>query len=365
MADNFVGRKDELAWLSANLSNLQHTVLIAPPNYGKKSMVMSAFIHLQKEMVCRYGTLDLFNVRDQASFYTELANVLFNAVCATSDEWASTAQQLCVRTQPQVSVDDSRQNEIRLLFDEDRLMLHADEILNLPEMLADVKNIRLFVCVNEFQDIDFFEDAPAFQKKLAAAWKAHQKVCYLISGSRKNAMNAMFAAKMPFYNFGEIIPIEPLNEKLTVDYIIKSYSKSGRVITKDFAEQICRTTGGYPYYVQQLSHLSWLNTRGFVNDTVMRKSEEDLYDHNQRVFKMTVDTLSTSQVNYIRAVIDGIDRFSSAESLAAYKLHSSANIARVREALEKKEVLEFLKNNKPVFLDPVFELWFRRRYMHK
>jgi hypothetical protein len=365
MTDNFVGRKDELAWLSANLSNAQHTVLIAPPNYGKKSLVMNAFIHLQKETAIKYCTLNLFNVRDETSFYTALANGLFNALCTTSDEWEAMVQQVCVRTQPKVIISDARQNEMCLLFDEALLMNNVDEILNLPELLTEVKNVRLVVCIEDFQDIEYFDSTPVFQKKLATVWKTHQKTCYLLCGSRKNTMEELFAAKKPFHNFGEIIPLEPLDEKLTIDYIIKSYSKSGRVITKEFAEQICRVVCGYPYYVQQLSHLCWLNTRGFVNETVVSKSIEDMYDHNQRLFKMITDTLSPSQLNYLRAVVDGIDRFSSAESLAAYKLHSSANIARVREALEKKEVMAFGKNNKPTFVDPVFELWFRRRYMNR
>ncbi|MDR2448389.1 MAG: hypothetical protein LBD52_00325 [Prevotellaceae bacterium] len=365
LADNFVGRKNELAWLSANLLNAQHTVLIAPPNYGKKSLVMSAFLHLQKETVFKSCNLNLFNVRDEAAFYVALANALFRTLCTTSDEWTLTAQQLCVHTQPEITIDESRQNEIHLLFDESQLMSHADEILNLPETLATLKNVRVIVCIEDFQDVECFDNTPAFQKKLAEAWKAHRNVCYLLCGSRKNTMRKLFAANSSFYNFGEIIPLEPLDEKLTVDYIIKSYSKSGRVITKEFAEQVCRTVCGYPYYVQQLSHLCWLNTRGFVTETVVNKSIEDLYDYNHRLFKMITDALSPSQLNYMRAVIDGTDRFSSAESLAVYKLHSSANIARVREALEKKEIMEFGKNNKPVFVDPVFELWFRRRYMNK
>jgi hypothetical protein len=365
MADNFVGRKDELAWLSANLLNAQHTVLIAPPNYGKKSLVRSAFLHLQKETVFKHCNLNLFNVRDEAAFYTTLANALFCALCTTSDEWALTVRQLCVHTQPEVVIDESQQNGIRLLFDEPRLMNHADEILNLPEALATLKDVRVIVCIEDFQDIEYFDSTPAFQQKLSATWKAHQKVCYLLCGSRKNTMRNFFAVNSPFYNFGEIIHLEPLDEKLVVDYIVKSYSKSGRVINKEFAEQVCRTVRGYPYYVQQLSHLCWLNTRGFVTETVVSKSIEDLYDYNHRLFKMITDALSPSQLNYMRAVIDGIDRFSSAESLAAYKLHSSANIARVREALEKKDIMEFGKNNKPAFIDPVFELWFRRRYVNK
>jgi hypothetical protein len=364
LADNFVGRKNELAWLSANLLNAQHTVLIAPPNCGKKSLVMNAFLSLQKETVFKSCHLNLFNVRDEAAFYVALANGLFRALCTTSDEWAAAARELCVHTQPEIVIDELRQNEIRLVFDELRLMTHTDEILNLPEALATLKNTRVIVCIEDFQDIEYF-DTPAFQKRLSDTWKAHRTACYLLCGSRKNTMRKLFSALNPFYNFGEIIPLEPLDEKLTVDYIVKSYSKSGRVITKEFAEQICRIVCGYPYYVQQLSHLCWLNTRGFVTETVVSKSVDDLYDYNHRLFKMITDALTPSQLNYMRAAIDGTDRFSSAESLALYKLHSSANIARVREALERKEIMEFGKNNKPAFIDPVFELWFRRRYMNK
>jgi hypothetical protein len=365
MADNFVGRKDELAWLSANLSNAQHTVLIAPPNYGKKSLVMNALLHLQKDVVFKHCTLSLFNVRDEITFYTALANALFRTLCTTSDEWTTMARQLCTHTQPRVVIDESQQNGIRLLFDEARLASHPDEILNLPETLADLKHVRMIVCIEEFQDIECFDNTQAFQRKLAAAWKAHRDVCYLLCGSRKNTMRNIFTSNTAFYNFGEIIPLEPLDEKLAVDYIIKSYSKSGRVITKEFAEQVCRTVCGYPYYVQQLSHLCWLNTRGFVIETVVSKSIDDLYDYNHRLFKTITDDLSPSQLNYMRAAVDSVDRFSAAESLAAYKLHSSANVARVREALERKEVMEFGKYNKPAFIDPVFELWFRRRYMGK
>jgi hypothetical protein len=147
--------------------------------------------------------------------------------------------------------------------------------------------------------------------------------------------------------------------------MIQSFSKTGRVISKEFAEQLHRKVLGYPYYVQLLAHICWLNTKGFVMDSVASKSVEDLYDYNERIFRWITDGLSSSQLNYLHAVIDGVVRFSSEENLQRYELHSSANIARVREALEKKEILSFDRYNMPTFIDPVFELWFRNRYMNR
>jgi hypothetical protein len=170
---------------------------------------------------------------------------------------------------------------------------------------------------------------------------------------------------MPFYKFGDIIPLERLEERLSVEYMIRSFSKSGRVISKEFAELLYRKVLGYPYYVQLLAHICWSNTKGFVMGSVVSKSVEDLYDYNERIFCGITDGLSNSQLNYLHAVIDGVVRFSSEENLRRYDMHSSANIARVREALEKKEILSFDMYNMPSFIDPVFELWFRNRYMNR
>jgi len=307
----------------------------------------------------------LFNVRSEFAFYTTLANTLLKAVCTTSDEWTIAAQQFLPQTQPLVNINETAQNSVSLIFDRTAAMTHIDELLHLPERLAEWKNKRIVLCIHDFQDIDQFDDAGAFQKKLCATWKQHRLVTCLLCGSKKNAALSLFAEKKPFHKFGDMIQLERLDEKLSVDYMMRSFSKSGRVISKEFAEQLYRKVSGYPYYVQLLAHICWLNTKGFVLETVVSKSVEDIYDYNERIFRWITDGLSSSQLNYLHAVIDGVLRFSSSENLQRYDLHSSANIARVREALERKEILTFDKYNMPSFIDPVFELWFRHRYLNK
>ena len=365
VGDNFVGRKNELDWLSANLSNGQHTVLIAPPLFGKRSLVTNALIQAQRQQILQSCIVPLFNVRDEFGFYTTLVNTLLKAVCSTSDEWAAAAQQFLPETQPLVDINENAQNGVSLVFDKAAVMAHTDELLMLPERLAEWKSRRIVICIHDFQDIAQFDDTKLFQKKLCTTWKQHRSTTYLLCGSKKNAAAALFVEKMPFHKFGEMIQMERLDERLSVDYIIKSFSRTGRVISKEFAEQLYRKVLGYPYYVQLLAHICWLNTKGFVVDTVVSKSVEDIYDYNERIFRWITDGLSSSQLNYLHAVVDGVIRFSSSENLQRYELHSSANIAKVREALEKKEILSFDRYNMPTFIDPVFELWFRYRYLNK
>jgi hypothetical protein len=365
VGDNFIHRKNELDWLSSNLSNGQHTVLIAPPLYGKRSLVTNALIRAQKQQLLQSCILPLFNVRNEFVFYTSLVNVLLKAVCSTSDEWTTAVRQFLPETQPLVDINETARDGVSLIFDKTAVMTHADELLMLPERVAEWKNRRIVVCIYDFQDIALFDNSSIFQKKLCAVWKQHRMTTYLLCGNKKNAATALFAEKMPFHKFGDIIHLERLDERLSADYIIRSFSKSGRVISKEFAEQVYRKVLGYPYYVQLLAHICWLNTKGFVLDSVVSKSVEDICDYNERIFRWITDGLSDSQLNYLHAVVDGVMRFSSVENLQRYDLHSSANVARVREALEKKEILTFDRYNMPTFIDPVFELWFRYRYLNK
>ncbi|MDR2362156.1 MAG: ATP-binding protein [Prevotellaceae bacterium] len=359
--DAFVGRREELSWLSSNLSNKENTVLIAPAGYGKKSLVRNAFIQAKKQTEFKLCTCHLFNVRDEYAFYTTLTHALFSAACATADEWIAVADQLLPLSQPQIIVNERKQNNIQILFDKQRLLENANEALQLAERLAGQQNVPFIVWINDFQEIADFENTGDFQRRLVSLWKNHHQVGYILCGSKVNAMNLLFAEKHPFHHFAEQILLEPVEEKSFIDYIIRSFSKSGRVIARDFAETIWRTTLGYPFYTQQFAHLCWTNTQGFVNDSMMDGATTDLMNHNDRFFRAWVDGLTMPQINYLRAMIDGIDRFSSSEVIRQYELNSSANITRVRGALEKKEIIHFVRN-KPLFIDPVFEMWMKKQY---
>lgn len=360
--ESFVGRSNERSWLSSNLANTQHTVLMAPPGYGKKSLVRNAFIHATKQTELTLCTCHLFNVRDEYTFYTLLIRELLSTAATTSDEWISLSQELLPLTRPQIDINPRSPHILQLSLDEQRLPEIAPEILQLPQRLATLKNQPFIIWINDFQEITCFDHTAAFQKRAATLWKQQPQVGYLLCGSKLNAMRQLFAPKQPFHGFGEIIPLEPLEERLLVDYIIKLFSKSGRVISREFAEIICRKTGGYPFYVQQLAHLCWLNTKGFVIDTMMDSALNDLLNYNERLFRQITDDLTDFQISYLQALLEGVDRFSAAEVIAYYRLNSSANIVRVRSALEKKEVIHVPRNNKPQFIDPVYERWLRKRY---
>ena len=360
---DFVGRKEELVWLSSNMLNSQNSVIIAPSRYGKTSLIRQAAIQVQKQdLNLKFCYIDIFNVREAYEFYAKLANEITKALASTSDGWVQIAQRYMPLTAPQVNID-SKQNEIYLQFDAERLIKYSDEIVMLPQKIAVDNELRIVVCIEEFQNIEYFENDMEFQKYIAEMWHKHDKVCYIISGGKNNLMRELFETeKRPFYNFGDILHLEPIDEKNFAEYITKTFSKSGRVIPKELAEKLCKTVQNYPCYTQMFAGIVWSNTKGFVAESLLETSIDDLLSYNNYVFHQLAGTLSNSQINYLKAIIDGVDRFCSAENITKYRLNSSANITRARGALEKKEVIEFVKG-KPKIINPVFELWFKNVYM--
>ena len=79
-------------------------------------------------------------------------------------------------------------------------------------------------------------------------------------------------------------------------------------------------------------------------------------------FLSIVDDLTDHQLSLLRAVLDGVTKFSASDVIEKYGLNSSANVRRVKDALKKKEVLTFNEKDEPVILDPLFEYWITKYF---
>ena len=90
-----------------------------------------------------------------------------------------------------------------------------DEILDLAENICKNKKIKVVVCIDEFQNIAFFDEPLAFQKKLRAHWQHHKQTSYCLYGSKRHLLMDIFSSQsMPFYKFGDVIFLEKIKEKL-------------------------------------------------------------------------------------------------------------------------------------------------------
>lgn len=217
------------------------------------------------------------------------------------------------------------------------------------------------VCIDEFQQIAEFKDSKTFQKRLRSVWQLQKSVSYCLFGSKKHLMNELFEKKsLPFYKFGDAIYLQKIGTPDWVDYICGRFETTGKRISRELAEKICEVVDNHSSYVQQLAWLLWIHTEGTATERNFEEAYQDLIDQNTPLFKKQTESLTTYQMNFLRAVIEGVHGgFTTQEVIQKYQLGSSANVSIIKRALVKKELIEIDKRQ-VVISDPVMEVWLKR-----
>jgi len=363
VGENFTNRKDELKKLTQNFLSGTNTMLISPRRWGKSSLVLKAANEIfQQDRSIKVVLIDLFNIRNEEEFYRVLAEHIMNAVSGKLTDVISNVKRFLKQLIPKISLSPDSQQEFSLSFDWQELKKQPEEILNLAENIAIAKGLRIIVCLDEFQNIAYFEDPLAFQKKLRASFQHHQHVTYCLYGSKRHMLKEVFASpSMPFYKFGDLMFLT----KISIDYwgtfIVNRFEETGKKITGEQARKIAKIVDCHPYYVQQLAQACWLRTDKNVSDSVIDQAIETLVLQLSMLFQNITETLSNSQINFLQALLDGVSQISSKQNIEKYNLGTSANIVKVKKALIKKEIIDDHPGELK-FLDPVYEIWLRIYY---
>jgi hypothetical protein len=240
----------------------------------------------------------------------------------------------------------------------------VDEILQLPEKIAQKKGCRIVVCIDEFQQIAEFQDSKTFQKRLRAVWQLQESVSYCLFGSKKHLMNELFEKRsLPFYKFGDTIYLQKIGTEDWVDYITQRFESTGKSISRELAQRICEMVDNHSSYVQQLAWLVWVHSGETATENDLKEAYRDIIDQSSPLFEKQTESLTTYQINFLKAIIDGVQcEFTSQDVLQKYQLGSSANVSIVKRALEKKEIIE-IDRKYVVIPDPVMTAWLKRELM--
>ena len=70
-------------------------------------------------------------------------------------------------------------------------------------MLAKEKEIRIIVCIDEFQQLANLPEYKDMEGKMRSVWQQQQLTSYCLYGSKKKMMITLFQQRSkPFYQFG-------------------------------------------------------------------------------------------------------------------------------------------------------------------
>lgn len=358
--DYFTDREEETRRLEANLTHGINTVLISPRRWGKTSLVKKVIANNRRDDV-RYVLLDMFYCKSESVFYHMLANEVIRQTSSRLDEWIENGKRFLSNITPKFSFGSDPMNDFTISFEWNPKDGTDIEILQLPEKIAEKKNIRVVVCFDEFQQIGTFEDPLNLQKKLRSVWQHQQNVTYCMFGSKMHMMESLFSdASRPLYKFGDILFLKKIPTEEWVSFITSRFSATGKTITEEQAEKICNITDNLSSYVQQMAWIVWYKANPIVTDSMIDDAVKDLLEQNKVFFQRDVESLTELQLNFIVALADGVETgLTKRDVIRKYHLQTSANVQGVKNSLISKEFIDN-EGDRIYISDPIFKLWINR-----
>lgn len=362
---NFTGREAEIRHLKANFENGINSILISPRRYGKTSLVNYVCRSLSETDII-IVRLDIFGCKTEYEFYNMLAAAVLKQTATKVQQWMEEARDFLARLTPKIGIPLDPTQEVNVSLGITPQTHSPEEILNLVETIAQRKQRRIVVCIDEFQEVGEFADSKHVQGRLRTAWQHHHYASYCLFGSKRHMMSKIFMNRsMPFYQFGDLIWLEKIPTADWTDYIVSHFSDAGRHISAALANSICKVVDDYPLYVQQLASivLNHLEPGTTATEEVLRESVRELLLANEALFMQQIEPLTVYQMNMLRAIVSGIHSgYSETAVRRNFDLGSPSNIVRLREALKERDLV-YSELKLLYITDPVFALWFKMRFL--
>ena len=365
---NFIGRKSECTILSNLLSQGEHVALYEPPKSGKTSLIQQALFSMRfTTRSFTVGQFSVLNIRTVDEFLLRFGATVIRMVATTPAEYASIVSRYLQGTH--FVFDENA------FADRDELLsrgwdLDAEDvkaILRLPFRIAADRGTPLILILDEFQNVNFTEDGDRILRPLDAVIKeeaeaGHRGFSFIFCGSMVNAMKEIFETSRLFHRHVTRVRLLPVDEREIADHVVKGFLSGGKVLDKDLLVGACRLFKNNFWYINHFAAICASMSKGYIMEPVLVDALGSLIAVHEPRFRAMVCGLTTHQVNLLRATVDGCVRFSASEIIRKYGLNSSANVKRVKDALMKKEILTFDQEDRPEFLDPLFEYWIRKYY---
>ena len=363
----FLGRKKECSVMANLLAAREHVSLYEPPKTGKMSLIRQTLINMRSTGVQFVAPfVDMLSVRTLSDFLLAFGTSVLKASASTPEEYSRIVKTHLADTH---FVFD----HMRYSMDEELVSLNwtpdlndVEKMMRLPVEMAKEKSIPYIVILNEFHNILNAPEGEKVLKILEAQFALREEpytATFVMSGGMVNAMKYIFEEKRFFYRQANHIALSKVDEREIVEHIVKGFlNMTGKSFDRNLAMGACELFQSNLWYVNHLAAICDALSKGFVTEAMMTEALNSMISIHEPRFISIVNDLTDHQLSLLRAVLDGVVKFSASDVIEKYHLNSSANVRRVKDALKKKEVLTFNEKDEPVILDPLFEYWISTFY---
>lgn len=366
---NFIGRRMERQILANLIRAGEHISIYEPPKTGKMSLVNQVFRDLRDggtQFLVAF--VDMLNVRTLEDFLVKFGSAVMKSMASTQDQFATIVSTYLADTH---FVFDrmmymTKEEVVSLNWTPDRNDI--EQMLSLPQKLASANGIRYIVVLKEFQNLMNADEYDDVFKIMETQMKERDRqipypAVFIMTGSMVNAMKYIFEEKRYFWRQVNHVALSQVEQREIIEHLVKGFlSGMGKSFDRNLAMGACELFKSNLWYMNHLASICDALSKGFVTEAMMAGALESMISVHEPRFVNIVNDLTDHQLSLVRAVLDGVMKFSASEVIEKYHLNSSANVRRVKDALKKKEVLTFNEKDEPVIMDPLFEYWLRKFY---
>ncbi len=366
----FIGRHTDCNVL-ANLLNAGESIALwGAPKTGKMSAIQQTFINMRTSgkqfVLC---DIDLMNIRDVDLFLRKFAGSVLSSVVQSPDEYQALTVKYLDGTG--LSFDQAAYSDTGDVFSEEVECSREamDVIARLPFELAKDRGITLIVLLREFDNI-YSDKGEFFFKSLERAiseskTNGNTSCRFIFTGSRVNAMEDIFSRRKFFWRMVERYSLSTISESDISEHVIRGFMTGGKVIDRELLQGVIKLFKNNIWYINHFFFICDSLSKGYISEITLNDALSCLLSVHAPKFLGIMNDLTAFQERLLLAVLDGNIKFSTAEVIAKYRLNSSANVKRLRDALMKKEVVRFNEKDEPEIIDPLFEYWLRKEYFKK
>ena len=365
---NFVGRKTECTVLANLLEAGENVCLYEPPKAGKTSLVQQSLYNMRasgKPFMVAY--VNLMNVRTRRDFLKRFGAAVLRAAYSVPSDYARAIQDYLESSHFVFDPAQfaSKEDIVCMNWDADENDIYM--MTRLPFRVAEEKGLPVYVIFRDFQNVMMTDDYELILKVMERTVAERDRslkntATFIFSGSMVNAMKYIFAEKKYFYRQVNHLPLMPVDDKEAVEHVVRGFRSSGKVVERDLALGACKLFRSDMWYLNQFFSICDSMSKGFINEAILVDALNCVISIHEPRFKVLVNDLTDHQLSLMRAILDGVVKFSSSDVIERYRLNSSANVRRVKDALRKKEIITFNDKDEPVILDPLFEYWLTKYY---
>lgn len=369
----FVGRKNECSILTNLLKKNENVVLYSPPKTGKMSVIQQTLYNMRSGgHRFRIAHARMFNIESVNSFATKFGEAVIRACGNSPADYKNIISTYLADT--------------HFIFDEDRysaqdealsLNWDADQndmltIFALPERIAEDRGEQVITIIEDVDQLLNLKELEyeAVLKNINTILTANKEKeakhsCIIFTGSHVNGMKHIFEYKKYLRRLVEHLPLAEVDDRDIIEHLVKGFLTSGKVIDRDLALGASKLFKEHLWYINHFASICDSMTKGYINEGILMQALNAMLAIHQPYFITLMNDLTGHQKSLLKAVLDGVVKFSATEIIEKYALNSSANVKRVKDALTKKEIITFNEKDEPIILDPLFEYWLRNHFYEK